>query len=124
MGWQAPLYWEPNDGAWLLCTMTGLRQINPDTPVCHICYFEADAYARRAGCRLPTEGEWENATRICHLSENFVENEAFYPLPAQETVLSQTYGNVREWSASPFIPYPSFTITTGAGEKYNGKFMS
>ena len=109
MGWQAPLYWEPKDSDWLLFTMTRLRQINPDTPVCHICYFEA---------------EWENAARICHLSGNFLENEAFYPLPAQETGLTPTYGDVWEWSASPLTSYPGFKIATGAGGKYNGKFMS
>ncbi|MDC1172530.1 SUMF1/EgtB/PvdO family nonheme iron enzyme [Alphaproteobacteria bacterium] len=124
MGWQAPLFWEPKDGDWLLFTMTGLRQINPDTPVCHICYFEADAYARWAGCRLPTEAEWGNTERTCHLSGNFLENEAFYPLPAQETGLSQTYRDAWEWTANPYIPYPGFKTATGAVGKCNGKFMS
>lgn len=109
MGWQAPLYWEPKDSGWLLFTMTRLRQINPDTPVCHICYFEA---------------EWENAARICHLSGNFLENEAFYPLPAQETGLTQIYGDVWEWTASTYKPCPSFKIATSAVGKYNGKCMS
>ena len=104
--------------------MSGLRQVNPDTPVCHISYFEADAYARWAGCRLPTEAEWENTARTCHLSGNFLENEAFHPLPAQETGLSQVYGDVWEWTASACTPYPGFKIATGAVGEYNGKFMS
>ena len=124
MAWLAPLYWEQKDGDWHLFTMSGLRQVNPDTPVCHISYFEADAYARWAGCRLPTEAEWENTARTCHLSGNFLENEPFHPLPAQETGLSQGDGDVWEWTASAYTPYPGFKIATGAVGEYKRKFMS
>ena len=122
--WKAPLYWEQEGDEWLLFTLSGLRPINPNTPVCHISYFEADAYARWAGCRLPTEAEWENAAQTCQISGNFLESRAYHPLPATEIGLNQMFGDVWEWTASPFVPYPGFKVAEGAVGEYNGKFMS
>ena len=122
--WKAPLYWEQKGDEWLLFTLSGLRPINPNTPVCHISYFEADAYARWAGCRLPTEAEWENAAQTCQISGNFLESRAYHPLPATEIGLNQMFGDVWEWTASPFVPYPGFKVAEGAVGEYNGKFMS
>jgi len=122
--WKAPLYWEQKGDEWVLFTLSGLRPINLNTPVCHISYFEADAYARWAGCRLPTEAEWENAAQTCQISGNFLESCAYHPLPSTKIGLNQMFGDVWEWTASPFIPYPGFKIAEGAVGEYNGKFMS
>lgn len=123
--WAAPFYWERRDGAWWSFTLGGMRPVAPDEPVCHVSYFEADAYARWAGCRLPTEAEWEVAAVGCPVEGNFVESGRFHPHAAGEVggALAQMFGDVWEWTQSPYSAYPGFRTAPGALGEYNGKFM-
>jgi ergothioneine biosynthesis protein EgtB len=122
--WQAPLYWIKQDGRWQHHTLGGQRPVADDEPVCHISYFEADAFARWAGARLPTESEWEVASNSVAMEGNFVESQAFHPRPAPEGgSLTQVFGDVWEWTASQYTPYPGFRPAEGAIGEYNGKFM-
>jgi len=131
-GWKAPLYWQSEEDGWSQFTLSGLRPVDLHEPVCHVSFFEADAFARWAGFRLPLEGEWE--TGVASLvgdcprtrSGNFVETEAFHPQPAsreQQSHLLQAYGDVWEWTASPYVAYPGYVTPPGAIGEYNGKFM-
>lgn len=126
-GWQAPLYWEPQQGSWWQMTLTGMRPVAPEEPVCHISYYEADAYARWAGARLPTEAEWEIAARDTDSTGNFVESQHWHPTPWAETQthspLAQMFGDVWEWTQSPYAPYPGYRPVDGTLGEYNGKFM-
>ncbi|MBI3786375.1 MAG: ergothioneine biosynthesis protein EgtB [Deltaproteobacteria bacterium] len=125
-GWQAPLYWEKSGGEWWIFTLAGMRRLNPSEPLCHVSYFEADAYARWAGARLPREGEWEIAASQLEATGNFVESGWFHPRAASAAVAStaqQMFGDVWEWSESPYTAYPGFRPTAGALGEYNGKFM-
>jgi ergothioneine biosynthesis protein EgtB len=125
--WHAPFYWEQLDGRWHYMTLAGFREIDPTEPVCHVSYYEADAYARWAGARLATESEWEIGAQDLPIKGNFVEKGHYHPIalssaqPQEE--LQQMYGDVWEWTASPYSPYPGFHPTTGAIGEYNGKFM-
>jgi ergothioneine biosynthesis protein EgtB len=124
--WKAPLYWELLDGGWHQFTLTGMRPISPDEPVCHVSYFEADAYARWAGGRLPTEAEWEVASNNCRIEGHFAESGRYHPRvfegPADEPIV-QMFGDVWEWTQSHYSPYPGYKPAPGALGEYNGKFM-
>ncbi len=130
-GWRAPLYWEERDGEWWTMTLGGPFRVSPSEPVCHISYFEADAYARWAGARLATELEWERAARGTPGEShpgNFVEDERFHPAPVVEDedspgALRAMLGSVWEWTSSAYSPYPGFAPPPGALGEYNGKFM-
>jgi ergothioneine biosynthesis protein EgtB len=138
MGWdwvqaarrEAPLYWRQDGQQWLAHTLQGQVGIDPHTPACHLSFFEAEAYARWAGARLPTEAEWELAARRLAkgdpLHGNFAERGAFHPLPASapdDGEPLQMYGDVWEWTQSNYNPYPGYRPLPGAVGEYNGKFM-
>lgn len=124
-GWNAPLNWHQRDGQWFEFTLSGLVSLDEHAPVTHVSYFEADAYARWAGCRLPTESEWESAASGCSLDGNFADSKRFHPLPAPRDIngLRQCLGDVWEWTSSPYTAYPGYTAPDGALGEYNGKFM-
>jgi ergothioneine biosynthesis protein EgtB len=122
-GWQAPLYWEQREKAWWNFTAAGSRPLDLSGPVCHLSYYEADAYARWRGSRLPTEAEWELATAGLPLEGNFAESERFHPTPCSRPGLQQMFGDVWEWTASPYSAYPGYQPAAGALGEYNGKFM-
>ena len=126
-GWETPLYWEQRDGAWWQFTLAGMNPVDLSAPVTHVSYYEADAYARWAGCRLPSEAEWEVAAREVPIAGNFVESRAFHPRAAEprgaSAVPAQLFGDVWEWTQSPYSPYPGFRPAAGAVGEYNGKFM-
>jgi ergothioneine biosynthesis protein EgtB len=126
-GWRAPLYWEEQDSNWWSFTLSGLRPVDPSEPVTHVSYFEADAYARWAGARLPTEAEWEFASEAVPIEGNFVERGRFHPAPLQarrsDDKPAQMFGDVWEWTHSSYSPYPGFRTAPGALGEYNGKFM-
>jgi ergothioneine biosynthesis protein EgtB len=125
--WQAPLYWEKRDGQWWMMTLSGLRELDPAEPVCHVSYFEADAYARWAGARLPYEVEWEVAAQGVPVEGNFVESGLYHPASLNVSTtgekLAQMYGDVWQWTQSSYAPYPNFKPGAGAVGEYNGKFM-
>ncbi len=123
--WTAPLYWTCADnGEWRAFGLHGLTSLDHAAPVCHVSYYEADAYARWAGKRLPTEGEWEAAAAQMDQAGNFLESGALRPCPAGEHHgLTQMFGDVWEWTRSPYAPYPGFAPAAGAVGEYNGKFM-
>jgi ergothioneine biosynthesis protein EgtB len=125
--WKAPLYWEQRDGQWWVMTLSGLREVDPAEPVCHVSYFEADAYARWAEARLPTEAEWEVAAQDVPVEGNFVESSLYHPAPltapSTKGRLAQMYGDVWQWTQSSYAPYPNFKPGPGAVGEYNGKFM-
>ena len=123
-GWKAPLYWVSTDGTWLEFTLSGLRPIDVATPVCHVSYYEADAYARWKGARLPTEAEWESAAASQAVDGNFVETRLYHPRPAAGANDAQWYGDVWEWTSSSYSPYPGYRPLEGALGEYNGKFMA
>jgi ergothioneine biosynthesis protein EgtB len=102
-GWNAPGYWREQDGGWSTLTLGGLRPLDPDAPVTHVSYYEADAFARWAGKHLPTEAEWEVAARA--------------------NLIDDAFGIVWQWTRSAYLPYPGYRAADGALGEYNGKFM-
>ncbi len=124
-GWQAPLYWRRQDGAWQAMTLVGFLPVDPDAPVCHVSYYEADAFARWRGKRLPTEFEWEHAAASLAAQPgqgNFREAGLLRPVAA-EWDRKQFFGDVWEWTQSSYAPYPGYRPPEGAIGEYNGKFM-
>jgi ergothioneine biosynthesis protein EgtB len=125
--WQAPLYWMRREGGWHVYTLGGLVELDPGAPVAHVSYFEADAYARWAGRRLPREGEWEAAYREGSTEDaNLAESGWFRPVGSGNDAsgLTQMIGDVWEWTESAYHPYPGYRPAVGALGEYNGKFMS
>lgn len=123
--WEAPLYWLKKDDGWHYFTLTGQRNVDPNEPLTHISYYEADAFARWAGARLPAEAEWEIAAGDQSCEGNFVEEEHFHPQPLQspQSGLKQMFGDVWEWTKSAYEAYPGYKPLPGALGEYNGKFM-
>ncbi len=119
--WHAPLYWQYDGQSWHVFTLNGLQKIDPHEPVAHVSFYEADAYARWRQCRLPTEAEWEHFAATQPIVGNFLENQHFHPQTANH---HQLYGDLWEWTASAYLPYPGFQSLKGALGEYNGKFMS
>jgi ergothioneine biosynthesis protein EgtB len=123
--WSAPLYWERgDDGAWRRFSLFGMKPVDSAEPVCHISYYEADAYARWAGARLPTEAEWEAAAAEAPISPSPEEPSLCpRPLAPVEAGLAQLDRDVWQWTASPYTPYRGYVPAAGALGEYNGKFM-
>lgn len=124
--WRAPLYWRKSDNGWVEYTLFGERPVNLDAPVCHISYYEAAAYAGWADARLPTEFEWEAAASLFPLEGRLMaDGVPTAPAPAEQSEgLLQLFGDVWEWTASPYVAYPGYVAAAGAIGEYNGKFMS
>jgi ergothioneine biosynthesis protein EgtB len=125
-GWTAPMYWEARDGTWVTFTLTGEREVGINEPVCHLSLYEADAFARWSEARLPTEAEWELAATQAPIAGNFVESQRWHPQPTLdpgEVAPAQLFGDVWEWTQSPYQPYPGYRPPAGALGEYNGKFM-
>ncbi len=142
-GWQAPLYWRRDleaESGWSIFTLHGWQSLDAlfETPVCHLSFFEADAFARWSRCRLPTEFEWEHAAASLgtdalpgagdvgvDISANMLESECLHPTAASpSSMLQQMYGDVWEWTSSGYTGYPGYRPLPGALGEYNGKFMS
>ena len=128
--WHGPLHWEQIDGQWYEYTLGGLEKVDAHKPVCHVSYYEADAFAAWKGKRLPTEGEWEVAARHSAPADdtaNFYDRGLLHPAPLVETAaadqLHQMMGDVWEWTRSAYLPYPGYRRVEGPLGEYNGKFM-
>jgi ergothioneine biosynthesis protein EgtB len=123
--WTTPLYWEKQDGRWWQFTLAGMRALDEAEPVCHVSFYEADAYTRFRGQRLPTEAEWEAVAAHAPVTGNFRERGHLHPSPAPEgRGIAQLFGDVWEWTQSGYAPYPGYRPPPGALGEYNGKFMA
>lgn len=126
-GWQAPLYWVRQDGGWFRFGLFGLQPLELEAPVSHVSFYEADAYARFVGARLPTEAEWEIVARAAPLGGNLLSSDVLDVRPASAVGVggsTQLIGDAWEWTASAFLPYPRARQWPGAFGEYNAKFMS
>jgi ergothioneine biosynthesis protein EgtB len=128
-GWKSPLYWEESEGDWFEFTFDGIREIDLAAPVCHVSYYEADAFAHWSKARLPREEEWEvvaaqaSTSSSSQLTGTLLESGKLHPQPAGGKGLQQMFGDVWEWTSSPYVGYPGFEPAAGAIGEYNGKFM-
>jgi ergothioneine biosynthesis protein EgtB len=128
-GWRAPLYWERDahdETGWRVFTLGGWLGLSEllDTPACHISFFEADAFARWKGCRLPTEAEWELVASQAPLCGNLLDTGRLHPASANGVGVDQLFGDCWEWTASSYCGYPGYKALPGPLGEYNGKFMS
>jgi ergothioneine biosynthesis protein EgtB len=124
--WRHPLYWFERDGQWFEFGANGAQPLDPNAPLRHISYFEADAYARWMGKRLPTEFEWEAACGAEPIDGTCSDTLRFHPRPAQPEQsgsLQQVFGELWQWTQSQYLAYPGFSPPKGALGEYNGKFM-
>jgi ergothioneine biosynthesis protein EgtB len=119
-GWTAPLYWEQDGSGWSVFTLGGRRPVDPTEPVCHVSYYEADAFAHWSGARLPTEFEWEAVAATQPLHGRFLDPDRPHPQARKDPAW---YGDVWVWTASAYLPYPGFRPAAGGVGEYNGKFM-
>ncbi len=124
-GWSAPLYWHREGEEWHVATLDGPRAVEPSEPVCHVSYYEADAFATWSDARLPLEAEWELATEGRDRRGNCVESGWLHPIASLEPQdgLEQLFGDAWEWTASAYAPYPGYRPYPGSLGEYNGKFM-
>jgi len=126
--WDSPGYWFAVDGEWHVFTLDGVRPVDPAEPVVHVSHYEADAFARWAGARLPTEAEWETVAAGDAVEGPLVGEDPqaapLHPTATSDSGLQQLYGHVWQWTSSPYVGYPGFTTAEGAVGEYNGKFMS
>ncbi|WP_347985783.1 ergothioneine biosynthesis protein EgtB [Methylomonas sp. AM2-LC] len=122
--WHAPLYWFKEQGDWWQFTLSGIQSLDPNQPVAHISYYEADAYARWLGKRLPTEQEWESVAVSLPIEGNFLESGVLHPQAAQYSGMTQLFGDLWEWTQSPYTAYPGFKPLPDSLGEYNAKFMS
>jgi len=123
--WRGPLYYEEAEGGYMQMSLLGFRPVDPAAPVTHISYYEADAFARWAGYRLPTEFEWEVAARSVPVRGRMLGEDQLRPMPTKNcSGLTQMFGDVWEWTGSAYLPYPGFKAAPGAVGEYNGKFMA
>ncbi|WP_318036193.1 SUMF1/EgtB/PvdO family nonheme iron enzyme [Halobacillus amylolyticus] len=123
--WGHPQYWMKKDEEWYTYTLSGLQVVDPRAPVTHVSFYEADAYARWAGRRLPTEQEWEHAVKDQSTDGHFMEDGHFQPHSHYSNKsFDKAYGDVWEWTQSPYVPYPRSKPLEGALGEYNAKFMA